>query len=558
MLVDFLTNLKNRSSQKRISIFCGAGISFDSGLPVAKGLLEKICSSLDIKEEETKYLLDSNLPFESFIEAIHQEVSIDGILDVFELGVPNSNHVLFGKLLKKGVINTICTTNFDLLFERALLTEGFEEGVDFEKYHTEQDFRNFYWAKKKSSLIKLHGCITEREEIGITLDIVAGSDSSIHRNQLVKEFFSKKFNDVVIVIGYSCSDKFDISPQIEAVAQDKSEIIFVEHKNGKLDPIIKELSKCGDDFPFKSYPGIKVNIDANHFCNLLWNTFLEEDYKVIQNKTNWEEVIESWIENSVFENGRGIKYILPARLFFDISQYEISLHYCELGKQAAQETGDFKAFYSEMGNAGMALNALGRFDEALEYLKNSIVGCRMVSNQKGVIAQSQVLGHIFRNRLEYDLALQRFRDALIAAEQIKDQFSICTSIGNLCSVFNHIGHTAESEMLINKGIKIARNIGNKQSECAMLCHLGIANFKRGNASAAHELINTSLLLAQTIGDERCEAMAHINLSNIEANSGNKLAGINHARLALNISVRLRLFQEEKKARFLLMMYDLIG
>lgn len=465
---------------------------------------------------------------------------------------------MYGKLLKKGVLNSICTTNFDLLIEKALVSEGFEKGVDFEKYHTEQDFRNFYWAIEKPKLIKLHGCVTDREEIGITLDIVAGSDSSMHRNQLVKEFFSKKFNDVVIVIGYSCSDIFDISPQIEAVAQDKSEIIFVEHKNGKLDPIIKELSKCGDDFPFKFHPGFKVTIDANHFCNLLWNTVLEEDYQVIQGKTNWEKIVESWIENSVFENGHIVKYILPARLFFDISQYEISLQYCELGKQGAQETGNFKAFYSEMGNAGMALNALGRLDEALEYLKNSIVGCRMVSNQKGVIAQSQVLGHIFRNRLEYDLALQRFQDALLAAEQIKDQFSICTSIGNLCSVYNHIGHTAESEMLINKGIKIARRIGNKQSECAMLCHLGIANFKKGNSSASLELIKASLLLAQTIGDERCEAMAHLNLSNVETNSGNKINGINHARLALDIAVRLRLLQEEKKARFLLMMYDLLG
>lgn len=558
MLEDFLLSLNNSSSPKKISVFCGAGISFDSGLPLAHGLLRKICASLDLKKEETKCLLNSNLPFESFIEAIRQEVSIDGILDVFELGIPSSHHILYGKLLKEGILNSICTTNFDLLFEKSLVSEGFEEGLDYEKYHSEQDFRNFYWANKKPKLIKLHGCVTDRKEIGRTLDIVAGADSSIHRNQLVKEFFSKKFNDLVIVIGYSCSDIFDISPQIEAVEGDKSEIIFVEHKNGKLNFLTKELSKCGDDNPFNDYPGFKVTIDANHFCNLLWNTVLEEDFKIIKGKTNWGKLIGSWIENSISENGKVLKYILPARLFYHISQYETSLHYCELGKQAAQETGDFTAFYSEMGNAGMALNALGRFNEAVEYLNNSIVGCRMVCNDKGIIAQSQELGHIHRIRQEYDLALQRFRYALLAAEHIKDQFSICTSIDSLCSVYNLTGHTVESEILINDGISIARRIGNKQSECDMLCHLGVANLQKGNAATSRELMKASLLLAQTIGDERCEAMAHLNLSKVEAKSGNKLGGINHAHLALDIAVRLRSLEKEKQARFLLMMYDLFG
>lgn len=552
MLEDFLISLNDVKSNK-ISIFCGAGISYDSGLPLAHGLLREICSVLDLNEEETSVLLSSGLPFESFIETINHETSIGGILDVFELGLPNSHHILYSKLLKKGVLNSICTTNFDLLLEKALVVEGYEEGVDFDKYHTEENFRNFYWVSHKPKLIKLHGCVSDQNEIGITLDIVAGTDYSIHRNQLVKEFFSKKYNDIVIVIGYSCSDIFDITPQIESVEDERSDIIFVDHQDGRLEYSTAKLNTLNGNNPFDSFPGFKVTIDANHFCRLLWEASLEEEFLTVHGKTQWQQSIKEWIDNTILENSIGVKYHLPARLFYNISEFETSLRFCELGKLTAQKLRDFTAYYSEMGNAGMALNALGRFEKALEYLKNSIVGCRMVSNDQGVIAQAQVLGHIYRNFGDYNSSIYWYREGLKCAQQLGESFSICTSIGNLCSVYNHIGHTDDSIQLVNLGLEIARKTGNKQSESAMLCHLGIAYFHKGKISESRNLLLRSLQMAKTIGNTRSEAMVYINLANLEMNYGDHHVAYDYGKKALQIALALGLEDIIMKAKTILML-----
>lgn len=553
MLESFLSSLGKYGSNKRISIFCGAGISFDSGLPLARGLLKKICSVLDLKDEETEILLKSNLPFESFIESIYRETSIDGILDTFELGNPNSHQILYCKLLKCGFFNSICTTNFDLLFERALANEGLKEGENFDRYFSERDFRNFYWDSHRPKLIKLHGCISDRDEIGITLDIIAGSETSIHRNQLVKEFFSKKYNDIVIVIGYSCSDIFDISPQIESVEGERSEIIFIEHDQDIANYSVEKLINLEGNNPFKNHPGFQVKINALHFCELLWESALEDNFQIFQSATDWEKLIENWIIKLIEGHNIGVKYHIPARLFYNICEYERSLRFCELGKQTAQQLGDFTAFYSEMGNAGMALNALGRFDEALEYLKNSILGCRMVSNDQGILAQSQVLGHVYRNLRDYNSSIKWYQEALKTALLIGHSFSICTSIGNLCSIYNHIGHTEYSIQLINFGLDLAKKSGNIQSESAMTCHLGIAYFQIGKISDSRILMLSSLQMAQTIGNTRSEAMIYINLANLEMNSEERNLALDYGNRALQIALDLNLNDITMKANTILLL-----
>lgn len=520
---------------------------------MAHDLLRKICQVLDLTSKETDSLLSSNFPFESFIETLHEEVSIEGILDVFDVGHPNTNHILFAKMMGRGILNSVCTTNFDLLLENALINEGYSEGVDFEKYYAEGHFKNFNWDSQETKLIKLHGCVSDRKQIGITLNIVASTECSFYRNQLVRDFFSKGCNDVVIVIGYSCSDIFDISPQIESLVDERCDVIFVDHQRDLIEYFTEPLNSSTEKNPFKNFSGFRIKIDADYFAKVLWDSVLDEGHQTVKSKVNWQQIVDGWLASSIKENSVGIKSHLPARLFYNICDYSRSLRYCEQGKEIAQQLGDFWSFYSEMGNAGMALNAMGRFEEAKEYLMNSIIGCRMVSNTHGIIAQSEVLGHIHRNLHDYDSALRWFGEALQAAEQLGESFSICTSIGNLCSVYNYIGHTEESIRLVNRGIGIARQIGNKQSEGAMLNHLGIAYFQLRQPEKSRGLLLSSLELTRSIGDVRSEALVLINLGNIEMNERNSLKAKEYLNQALLLANQWDLQEGKYKAKILLEM-----
>ena len=89
-LDDLISKVGNAVKQQNLAIFCGAGISFNSGLPLAHDLLRNILSAIDVNENDTSTLLNSNLPFEAFIQTLTDESNIDDILDIFNNGGSDS------------------------------------------------------------------------------------------------------------------------------------------------------------------------------------------------------------------------------------------------------------------------------------------------------------------------------------------------------------------------------------------------------------------------------------------------------------------------------------
>ncbi len=129
----------------KTAIFCGAGISFNSGLPIVGNLLTYIFQILELNNSEAELLTNSSLPFEEIMGIILRESTLDEIQEIFVQGQPNNNHFLIAKLVKAGYINLICTTNFDLLFERAFEAEGLIQNRDFKVYSTKEEFKNINW-----------------------------------------------------------------------------------------------------------------------------------------------------------------------------------------------------------------------------------------------------------------------------------------------------------------------------------------------------------------------------------------------------------------------------
>ncbi len=123
-------------------IFCGAGISLHSGLPLTNDCVRYVSAKVNITKKDTEAIINSNFPFEAFIETLSKAGSIDRIFEMFDIGEPNTNHILLAKLAKAKYLRTICTTNFDKLLEKALESEGLVRGSDFQVFYRENDFGN--------------------------------------------------------------------------------------------------------------------------------------------------------------------------------------------------------------------------------------------------------------------------------------------------------------------------------------------------------------------------------------------------------------------------------
>jgi len=218
----FVSALADELKSQTTAILCGAGISRHSGLPVVDQLVPFVLETLDVPEGSRRHITKSSLPFEAFVETVRQVCDIDLLLDIFSLGEPNANHVLIAKLVKQGFLKTVCTTNFDTLIERAFEAEGLHRGSGYQVFSREDDFDAIPWDSGVARLIKIHGSIEDKNGVAITLQQVASRKLSAPRQGVITSLLSSRHGRLLI-LGYSCSDVFDISPYIEAVKRAQPE-----------------------------------------------------------------------------------------------------------------------------------------------------------------------------------------------------------------------------------------------------------------------------------------------------------------------------------------------
>jgi tetratricopeptide (TPR) repeat protein len=532
---------------KETAIFCGAGISFNSGLPLVNDLLSYILKLIEVNNIDAKKLLKSNLPFEAFIQTLTDEVGVDDILEIFSKGEPNTNHDLIAELLNLGYVKTVLTTNFDILIEKALIKIGLEEGTNYQVFSTEKEFENIDWQSNIIKIIKIHGCISNKEEMAITLKLVARKTIDQHKNNLISSFFSSTINPNLLVLGYSCSDLFDISPIIESVTDNKSQITFLEHYSSEIEIKSENISLKDLKNPFQDYVGKRIYFQTDEFTKQIWKSILLKPYELKKFEISWKENIDMWFKEAS-EYSSGMKNQISARLFYDIGEYSLSIKFWEEGLTIAQKENNQIFFYAQLGNIGMALNAIGKFTDAKKCLEESVKACREIGNTQGEISQLQALGNIYRNLREFDNAIESFNKAVSLAEKNISP-SLCSSLGNLATVYNQIEDYDNTIKILQKGLAVALVTGSKQSEGSMLTSLGIAFFQKGNIEKAFNLIMESIKVTRQIGDRQGECMSFHNLSNFCLQTEDYENCLKHSKNGLEIAKEIGIKPSEAAAYY---------
>ena len=192
MIKNQITEIISSIRSRDLVVFCGAGISRNSGLPIANELTRTILEELPIKAVDINEIIESDLPFEAFMEYLSESSDISNILNIFVDGKPNTNHVLIAKLAKYGYLKKIYTTNFDLLIEKALEIEGLIKNKDFEVRFYEYDFLDLDLISRESKIqiYKLHGSVEDENSIRTTIRSISNRSLSDKRMNLIRNIFS--------------------------------------------------------------------------------------------------------------------------------------------------------------------------------------------------------------------------------------------------------------------------------------------------------------------------------------------------------------------------------
>lgn len=534
-ILPFVRELTESIKSGSVAVFCGAGISFPSGLPTVDEFTPYMLDRLGLTDREKKIFQNSKLPFEAFIEVIAGGSDPNKIFDIFALGKPNAGHVLLAKLAKAGLVNTICTTNFDCLIEDAFHKKELERDVHYRVYDKETEFAGIDWGEKTVRLVKIHGSIEDRENMAVTISRVASKSLSAQRMGVIEHLFRDGTHNIVLVLGYSCSDVFDISPQIESIRGATKRVILIDHQPDVAS--VECLSRKPGGNPFRRFrDSLWIRYDTDKLVQIISGVVFPGPGTIQipppAGQDAWRRCVDEWYRQTGEDDNRGCRQNIVGILFSKISEYGIAGKYFGQALTEVERAGEERKRGCCLGNLAGIHAKLGEYDKAEELFRWALDIAEECGDKRRMEEWLGNLGGIHGDLGDYAEAESCYRRALILAKEIGNRNGEERHLGNLGNILKDTGRNREAIDCYNEALRIAEDIGDKSGEGRHRGNLGNAYRSIGDYRRAGRCYRRALAIAEAIGDRRERELREGNLGNLHQVLGEYKRAIHHHREAL--------------------------
>ena len=131
----------------------------------------------------------------------------------------------------------------------------------------------------------------------------------------------------MLISGYSSSDLFDITQQIESLTGTGKNVFYIAHRHRKKEDYreeVKSVSAQDTKNPFKKFEGKRVFIDTDLFMEGVWKALVEEEYPPVKKRWTW------WrkrVKDCVRATHSIHRLTIAGLLFFKMSAHPIAEKY---------------------------------------------------------------------------------------------------------------------------------------------------------------------------------------------------------------------------------------
>ncbi len=481
---------------------CGAGISVSapSMLPSVNNFIFTTLQECKADEEAVRKVNDRishmNVRFEGLIDEIrkYSDATLK-IGDIFASKSYNKVHSFLSYAIKQGA--NVITTNFDNCIENSDL-EWFTANTVNKRIIYKGDDLELTIDNITGTLLKVHGSHPllnkDKQELVITLTSLAKTNDGFfflpHWRQTLLDILKGK---VLIVMGYSCSDDFDIVPLLEVAKVRK--IIWLNYDVS--DPIPKQSNEIQNQNVLR----LKKFHDLDYFNGLLipllsiWGERLGFSLKEGESKNNYT------IHQYITENYPTIydKQILINHILYTYSIYEKIKFYDENALTMRQ--------------AIKALYRLQAYTEVVDLCNERIIQ----SNEEDFEIMYYLSSALYFTR-EFDKSIDLAKKCVDGLEKSNDYIFYLNALANYASILS--GTISQSDLkdenIINKAIDIykflqKRSKGlNIELEATAYWGLGYVEELQGNFLESKIDYSKAMQIFSKIGDE-------FNVQRIQAN-----------------------------------------
>jgi tetratricopeptide (TPR) repeat protein len=201
--------------------------------------------------------------------------------------------------------------------------------------------------------------------------------------------------------------------------------------------------------------------------------------------------------------------------------------------------------YDQKGKGGAAHGRLGRiyrqrgeFDRAMDHLQAAHQLFTQAGDRRGIAGTLDDIGKVHWLRGEYAPALEFHRQALAMRRALGDRRSIALSLANIGRVHNDSGAFKAANRQFREALDLRRDIGDLSGVVQSLCDLGSVHAADGSHEMALEMFTEAHQIAEQIGDKLAQTEVLSRLGECKAAMGRGSEAVEHLLEAISLATSL--------------------
>lgn len=271
-------------------------------------------------------------------------------------------------------------------------------------------------------------------------------------------------------------------------------------------------------------------------CNLWLNSVAQ---------TNLDSLYNVWIDKSQPDSVR-LKAIYRAALKAKKINMDSGVALLDEAVVLALKTHNTKALAKSYYSKG-AWYWTKNQDTAIVYLNKAKDEFKKVDQKKKVSDCLLYLGAIYRDRGDYNKAVDLFTESVILLEDIGDLEGVSLSRNNIGVLYLDQGFHDEAEVWFKKSQKAALEAGSAIRQSAALVNLSLIEEYRKNSNLALNYLSEAMDLRKGLNDGRGVSTILLNIANILRNEEQYDSAIVYLNEALALADSVGFVQGQEKA-----------
>lgn len=186
-------------------------------------------------------------------------------------------------------------------------------------------------------------------------------------------------------------------------------------------------------------------------------------------------------------------------------------------------------------NKGIAMNAHGKFQEAILYFQQALEIFRVVDKNAEVGRTLVNLGESYFRLSQWREALDCFQKAINLLRKLNDRVDEDIVLHNMGAAYHRLGEFQKAIKFYFRSLELKRGVGDHKGEGRTLNAIGLTYADIGEVDKAMNYYSQALQNSQSAGDRINKGTIHQNIAALRHHLGQREEALSHHHKALKIA-----------------------